>query len=158
MLRKILKTILLGREDGFRQKIFSGTTVDTSPNASFSSPIETETKPQQNLEAPKGVTPPDGFEVVAHVDALEEGMMKEIIIAGTAIVLTKQDGEIFAFENDCPHAGGPLSEGQCDSGQILCPYHGWAFDLKSGECLTNSEFSIERYEVCIEDTAICVKL
>lgn len=158
MLRKILKTIILGREDGFRQKIFSGSTIDTSPNASFSSPIESEKTAESSLEAPKGVTPPDGFEVVAHVDALEEGMIKEVIIAGTAIALTKQEGKIFAFENDCPHAGGPLSEGQCDSGQVRCPYHGWAFDLESGECLTNSDFSIELYEVCIEETAVCVKL
>lgn len=44
-------------------------------------------------------------------------------------------GEAFALPDHCPHAGVPLSEGFVEDGQLVCPMHGWAFDLASGRCV-----------------------
>ena len=103
---------------------------DTSPNASYSAPSE----PVVNIgvtagganavEPPKDVTPPDGFEVVLHKDALSPGEVTEVIIGGTAIAIANVDGEFHALSNACPHAGGPLGEGQLEGSLLRCPYHG----------------------------------
>ncbi len=50
------------------------------------------------------------------------------------LALFQLDGEVYALENACPHKGGPLGEGVVENGCVLCPLHGWAFDLKTGVC------------------------
>lgn len=166
MIKTIVKKIIFGRENGFRAKIFSQIfrAEDTSPNSSFSAPNQNGNQGEfdpsisTEKEAPKDFTPPDGFEVVCHVDSVKEGEIKEMIIAGNAICLTKFNETIFAFSNDCPHAGAPLSEGSCDKGQVACAYHGWVFEIETGECLTNPSYSIDTYEVLVEKDAVCVQV
>ena len=170
MLERI-KNLVVGRPNGFRRRIvsmFLSEGEDTSPNASFSSPMgqtnttESAIYTPSSTEPPKGVTPPEGFEVVLHKDGLEEGQIVEVIIAGTAIAVAKAGGKLYAFSNTCPHAGGPLSEGTLEIGEdnviVRCPYHGWDFDLKDGACLTSPEFDVGCYETHLEGDAICVKI
>lgn len=44
----------------------------------------------------------------------------------------QDNGTWYAFDHHCPHAGGPLGEGEVCDGCIVCPVHGWPFDLKTG--------------------------
>jgi nitrite reductase/ring-hydroxylating ferredoxin subunit len=60
------------------------------------------------------------------------------------------DGEFYAIENSCPHKGAPLSEGILCDRVIECDWHGWQFDLRTGECLTVRE-KIETYKVIVQD-------
>ena len=110
------------------------------------------------LEAPKDVTPPEGFEVVLHRDALEPGKIIEIIIGGRAIAVANVEGEFFALTNTCPHAEGPLGEGSLLGPVVACPYHGWEFDVRTGGCLTESSSTVETYKVEVVDNAVCVAI
>lgn len=167
----LLKTIILGRENGIRSKVrsklFGGSTVDTSPDSSYSAPrseaaraapAPAEAALGLSPEAPKDVTPPEGYEVVLHKDALEEGRVVEIIIGGKAIAVANVGGEYFACTNSCPHADGPLGEGSLEGSVLSCPYHGWQFDLSDGSCLTNAEVTLKTYDVAVEKEAVCVRL
>lgn len=159
MIKKIVKTILLGRKNGFRSKIFSTNIQKTGAETFESQPVQPQDIQAEAVsEAPKTITPPEGYEVVSHIDSLKEGEIKEVIIGGEAIAIAKTDGKIIAFENDCPHAGGPLSEGECHKGQIVCPYHGWVFDTETGNCFTNPSYGVKIFDVLIQDEAICVRL
>jgi nitrite reductase/ring-hydroxylating ferredoxin subunit len=53
------------------------------------------------------------------------------------VMVTIVEGEPFAVEDACNHAGASLSEGELDeSGKcIVCPMHAYVFDLKTGKCL-----------------------
>lgn len=42
------------------------------------------------------------------------------------------DGTVHEFDRWCPHQGGDLSRGRLDGGCLVCPRHGWSFDLKRG--------------------------
>lgn len=44
-------------------------------------------------------------------------------------------GELFACDALCTHLDGPLSQGTLDGTVLRCPWHGSAFDLRSGEAL-----------------------
>lgn len=73
---------------------------------------------------------------IADVKDIPEG--GRIIVSlpkGKDIALFKLNGEIFALDNACPHMGGPLGEGEIEDGVVTCPWHGWQFAIKSGECL-----------------------
>jgi phenylpropionate dioxygenase-like ring-hydroxylating dioxygenase large terminal subunit len=66
------------------------------------------------------------------------GKPKQITLLGEKIVLirdgVKNRGTAYALKDRCPHRGVPLSEGnQQFPGTISCPYHGWTFDLATGE-------------------------
>ena len=166
----LIKTILLGRENGFRaslrKKLFGGGAEDTSTGSSYSAPRGSDSAapaPAERAlglkpEAPKDVTPPEGFEVVLHKDALKPGKIVEVIIGGTAVAVANVDGKFCAISNSCPHAEGPLGDGALEGSVVTCPYHGWKFDVESGACLTNPGVKIKTYPVAIEKTAVCVQL
>ena len=75
---------------------------------------------------------------VARVDDLPEGQPSLVETDGTQVVLARVDGHVVACSAECPHQGGPLSEGRLAGTRLTCPWHGWMFDLKSGVCLMPS--------------------
>lgn len=42
-------------------------------------------------------------------------------------------GEVHVWEAICPHMGTPLEKGDCEGAVCICPFHGWQFNLRSGE-------------------------
>ena len=42
-------------------------------------------------------------------------------------------GEVFALRDQCPHRGGPLSQGIVHGTRVTCPLHDWVIDLKTGQ-------------------------
>ena len=51
---------------------------------------------------------------------------------GKRLALINLNGEIYAIDDECPHASGPLSEGQIDGDEIECPWHRSHFNIKTG--------------------------
>jgi len=76
---------------------------------------------------------------------------------GSELVIYNVDGEFYATENFCPHKGAPLSEGTMCGHIVECGWHGWQFDVRSGECLTVRE-RIRTYRITLEDQLIKVHL
>ena len=50
----------------------------------------------------------------------------------TIAVFRPRAGGVYAVQHDCPHRGGPLVDGLVAGGKVVCPLHGYAFDLASG--------------------------
>lgn len=72
---------------------------------------------------------------IANVDDIPEGKAKTILLEnGDEIALFKINGKIFALDNACPHMGGPLGEGEVEMCFVTCPWHGYQFDVTTGEC------------------------
>jgi nitrite reductase (NADH) small subunit len=67
------------------------------------------------------------------------------------IVIFQIDSGYYAVENRCPHAGGYLHEGQIDGTILTCNWHGWSFDLESGQCLNEYWARLKKFEIQIED-------
>lgn len=164
----LLRTLLLGREDGFRSRarrrlfgeqdnaLVAQEPYKHSAVGGAGRPEAAEKALNLGVEPPKDVTPPDGFEVVLHKDALQPGDVIEVIIAGKAIAVANVEGEYHACSNSCPHAEGPLGEGSLEGHVLTCPYHGWKFDLRDGSCLTSPDDKIGLYKVEIVEDAVCV--
>jgi len=49
-------------------------------------------------------------------------------------VFRQRDGKLFATQSHCPHRQGPLADGIVGAGTVICPFHGWKFDLATGRC------------------------
>ncbi len=55
--------------------------------------------------------------------------------AGQSIAIFNLGGTYHAIENTCPHRGGPLAEGMLAGEEVICPWHGSRFNVKTGAVL-----------------------
>jgi len=54
---------------------------------------------------------------------------------GDVAIFRAGDGRVFALRDQCPHKGGPLSQGIVHGHAVACPLHNWSIDLATGEAL-----------------------
>lgn len=73
------------------------------------------------------------WERVAELAEVPLGGSKVVFHKGEQVALFSVGGEVYAIGNRCPHANGPLGDGELDGCAVTCPYHGSKFDLRTGE-------------------------
>ncbi len=66
-------------------------------------------------------------------DAPAEGNVMEAEADGVAVCLARVGGELSAVDNWCPHRRGPLGQGWVEGNAVVCPWHSWPFDVRTGE-------------------------
>jgi len=71
--------------------------------------------------------------IVARRGDLRPGHMLYVDIDGLPIALANVDGTIYAFGDSCRHEGGPLSSGVLRDEVVTCPWHGWAYNVRTGK-------------------------
>lgn len=107
----------------------------------------------------------DTHHYVASTSELNEGDRVVIELKGREIAVFKINGKYHAIGSHCPHMGGPCAEGMLtglfaadDEGQlaysreneiICCPWHGWEFDVKTGEHLGKTKKRLLTYDTKI---------
>jgi nitrite reductase/ring-hydroxylating ferredoxin subunit len=62
------------------------------------------------------------------------GTALKVQVDGRPVALFRDGDRIVAFDDNCPHAGAPLSAGVCRDGEVVCSWHGFRFDARTGEC------------------------
>jgi nitrite reductase (NADH) small subunit len=72
-------------------------------------------------------------------------------------VFRTRDRELRATDAVCPHAGGPLADGQIDQCRVICPLHGHVFTLADGSCSTG-DYALRTYPVWEEAGQIVLEL
>lgn len=79
---------------------------------------------------------PQEFVKAAHTGEILPGQKKLVRIGDKRILLVNVGGSYFAVDGICPHAYAALSIGQLYGDELVCPVHGSAFNLKTGEVLS----------------------
>ncbi len=74
------------------------------------------------------------------------------------VALFRVGDEVRAIDNVCPHAGADLASGEFDGDSVACPWHGWEFDTRTGECTSVAGFEVETYRVVIEEGMVKIEL
>jgi nitrite reductase (NADH) small subunit len=105
----------------------------------------------------------DGFIAAALVEELPVGEARMIRLTDRhgedrLIALYNVAGTVYATDNSCPHSGGPLGKGLLRGEIIICPWHMWSFNVRTGVCDVNPEERIDTYPVAIKDGRILVKV
>src|SRR2546427_11562814 len=96
---------------------------------------------------------------VAETKNLTPGKATAVEVEGNRIAVFNVDGTFYAIDDTCPHAGGPLSEGQVEGDKVICPWHDAEFDLKTGEVLAPPAFEgVKGYKVVVEGDDVKVEL
>jgi len=90
---------------------------------------------------------------------LAEGKPFRLDFGDNSILLVMLNGKVNAFRNQCAHQGLPLDGGMIDreACTITCPWHGFRYDVTTGECLTAPQAQLERVEMKIDHGRVQVK-
>ena len=104
---------------------------------------------------------------VAKASELADGDRRIVLAGTTEVGVFCKDGAYFGYSNTCVHSGGPACEGlrinrvvdviapdrtyqgQTFSDEIhfVCPWHGYEYDLKTGECVGDRRLRLKKFEV-----------
>ena len=79
-------------------------------------------------------------------------------VGGRSIALFNVDGRYYAIDNDCPHRGGPLGEGDLEGTVVACPWHAWRWDVTTGANVNNPAVKVACYRVVEEGGQLFVDL
>jgi nitrite reductase/ring-hydroxylating ferredoxin subunit len=75
------------------------------------------------------------FVNVATVGEVPPGQAKQVTVSGKTLALFNVNGTFYVIDDDCPHSGGPLSEGLLQGHEVTCPWHEARFDVTTGKHL-----------------------
>jgi nitrite reductase (NADH) small subunit len=109
-------------------------------------------------------------EVALPLAELPPGTSTTVKAFGTTVAIFNVGGRLFALSNHCPHHGGPLCHGRISGtvlpsrpheyrygrdGRVLtCPWHGWEFDIESGQAMFDLSVRVKTYKVQVEESEI----
>jgi nitrite reductase/ring-hydroxylating ferredoxin subunit len=116
---------------------------------------------------------------VAKVGEMPDGDRRIVAVSGKEIGVFRHGGNYYAYSNYCLHQGGPACEGvliarveeiigpdHTYQGQrfsrehmhFVCPWHGYEYDMKTGECVADPRLRLRKYEVVVRDEYIYVRV
>ncbi|WP_028986321.1 Fe-S cluster biogenesis protein NfuA [Thermicanus aegyptius] len=107
---------------------------------------------------PAGALEQNGWLQGPAIRELEEGRPLRFAREEGDILVVRIEGKVMAFRNQCPHMGMPLDGGFVDGSVMTCPWHGFRFDLSTGECMTAPHVQLEPFPVRVEDRRIWIRL
>jgi len=96
------------------------------------------------------------FVKVSSLSELNPGSAKVVEVMGKTIALFNVGGKIYATDNTCLHQGGPLGEGDLMSEVVVCPWHQWEYNVRTGEVVGDSSSKVLTYPVQVEGSDIKV--
>ena len=139
-LRTLLRAILTGRRRGLRRRVLRRWwhwMTTRSPESG------------ERAEAEPPPTPASEGHRLEGAAALADGEVGEWMVDGRPVAVVRAGERFFALHGECPHAGGPLGEGSLVDGQLLCPLHGWSFDMETGACDMDPDLEVACFTVAV---------
>ena len=117
-------------------------------------------KPDVSDESGGGDSAPldlPAFVDVGAAGEVGEGTMKGVDVAGERVLVARVKGKWCAIGGICTHQISYLEDGVLEEGRVLCPRHGAAFDLATGEPLTApADMPVPVYDVCVAGGRILI--
>jgi nitrite reductase (NADH) small subunit len=116
---------------------------------------------------------------VAKSHEIEEGGRRALSHGEHDVAVVRVKGKLHALANVCPHQGGPVCEGMLirkveeviapdktyqgmrfseTDVHIVCPWHGWEFNVETGRCAGDGKFGLRRYKVLEREGGVYVVL
>lgn len=98
------------------------------------------------------------FVEVLRAEELPPGAACEVSVGGRELALVNVDGIFYAVDNACPHQDGPLGAGAVQDHSLICPWHQWEFDVRTGECFEEPDMPIRCYDTKVVDGRVLVRM
>ncbi len=100
----------------------------------------------------------EGFTKLCKLNELKDRQGRRFIVDETEVAIFKIDGIVYALSNNCPHQHTTLIyDGFIEDDCIVCPAHGWKFDLKTGRQPTGQK-GLDSFPVIVNEDEVYVKV
>jgi nitrite reductase/ring-hydroxylating ferredoxin subunit len=106
----------------------------------------------------KAVPDADGFFETVAADAVREGELTAVTINGRKLLLTRYEGQVYAFSALCPHAAANLADGWLSRFKITCADHEYCFDVRNGRILWPADENYRLKLFAVKEEAGVVKV
>lgn len=101
---------------------------------------------------------PQYVKLTTQAELPSEGEAREFSCADRVICVANVNGVISAMDNVCLHQGGPLGQGTIEGDKLVCPWHGWRWDPKTGEAAHNPAAKVAVYPLKVEAGAVMIEV
>ena len=95
------------------------------------------------------------------IGSLEEcppGEAREYVARDRIVAVYNVDGTLHALDGVCPHQGGPLGKGVLEGEIVTCPWHGWQFNVCTGQHQLADSLTHPTIAVRVDEDEIFVRL
>jgi nitrite reductase (NADH) small subunit len=101
---------------------------------------------------------PSFTKIATQPDLPATGEAREFPCGDKVVCIANVEGTLSAIDNLCLHRGGPLGQGLVDGGKVVCPWHGWQWDPKTGQAGHNPNAKVAIYPLKIENGDVLVEI
>lgn len=91
---------------------------------------------------------------VATVDEIPDGSRKLVKINNLSIGVFHHKGHWYALHNYCLHRGGPVATGPLKGDTLVCPWHGFQYNVTTGQLLVDPKVALDTYPVSVRNGAV----
>ena len=95
---------------------------------------------------------------VARADDVPPGSVRPVQAGETELALARVEDGFYATQPHCIHLQGPLGEGRLEGCVLTCPWHGWQYDVRTGENEFDRAIVLQTYEVQVVDGDVRVRV
>ena len=116
--------------------------------------------------------------LVGKISEFKDGDRRIVFVGDHEIGVFRENGTFYAYSNYCLHQGGPACEGltiakveerimpdKTSKGlyfsdtelHFVCPWHGYEYDIKTGECVSDRKLKLRKYEVIEKGDEVYVR-
>jgi 3-phenylpropionate/trans-cinnamate dioxygenase ferredoxin component len=97
--------------------------------------------------------------ILCGIDDLESNSKKRFVIGDQAILVIRNEDELYAIEDRCTHDTASLSAGKLKGYEIECPRHGAKFDIRTGEVTTlPGAVALRTYNIMLENGEVIIEM
>ncbi|MBI5370185.1 Rieske 2Fe-2S domain-containing protein [Candidatus Uhrbacteria bacterium] len=101
---------------------------------------------QERARYPKRIWQGEDWYVIGRNTDVIEGVGRKLVVEKTDLAVFRYHGKVCALLDRCPHQGGPLSQGKIVEGYVICPWHGYQFDVENGKGPAEFGDSVPRFK------------
>jgi len=96
--------------------------------------------------------------LVGRVEEIPEGERKIIQVEDLSIGVFRHKGGWYALRNSCLHRGGPVCTGPLNGDTLVCPWHGYQYNLLDGKLLADPSAALEMYDVEVREGQLYLRV
>jgi nitrite reductase/ring-hydroxylating ferredoxin subunit len=96
--------------------------------------------------------------VVCRTDEIPTGERKIIEVNGLSIGVFHHNGQWYALRNSCLHRGGPVCTGTLENNILICPWHGFQYDVTNGRLIEDPSAKLATYPVEVRDGEVHLQI
>lgn len=98
------------------------------------------------------------WQKLCSLEELPLGEGKEFLVEGRVIAAFRTADGLRAVDGMCAHQGGPIAQGQLDHNCVTCPWHGWQYDVTTGNNVLTGKKMLDTFVLEVRDNEVWIQL